>query len=234
VPKTVNPEKAQLIEIEFREGHKAKEVSPSYKVNVQFNPETLKVNLTNQKAGGDQGGGSGVQYIASSATKLSMELWFDVTKQKDGDVRVLTQKVAYFMKPKKSKKDEKKLVPPGVRFVWGSFLFDGVMDSIDENLEFFSDMGKPLRARLSINMSRQEFQYHIEETGVPAAGGGAQGAGTVPRQPVVQGDTMQQVAARAGRQKDWKRIAAANNIENPRRLEPGTMLNLNPRRDGGA
>jgi hypothetical protein len=39
------------------------------------------------------------------------------------------------------------------------------------------------------------------------------------------GDTIQGAAARAGA-RDWKAVAVANGIENPRRVEPGALLNL--------
>ena len=73
------------------------------RVTVQFNPQTLKVSLSNQNAGGTQPGGSSTQFVGQGTTKLSLELWFDVTlphasgDDPRGDVRNLTKDVAYFM-----------------------------------------------------------------------------------------------------------------------------------------
>jgi hypothetical protein len=39
------------------------------------------------------------------------------------------------------------------------------------------------------------------------------------------GDTVQGAAARAG-VADWKAVAVANGIENPRRVDPGSLLNV--------
>src|SRR5262249_9701960 len=108
---------------------------------VQFNPQTLKVNFSNQKAGGEQPKGSSTQFVGKGVTKLTMELWFDISYAQaqgrveegdDIDVRNLTQQVAYFMKPQPVKGKKNTYVPPGIRISWGTFLFDGVMDSMDE------------------------------------------------------------------------------------------------------
>ena len=98
-------------------------VDGAHKIPVQFNPDSLKVSLSNQTSGGDQRGGSAIQFVGAGTTKLSFDLWFDVTnpehnqRQVKGfipdDVRLLTEEVAFFMKPTPS---GDKFVPPGVRF----------------------------------------------------------------------------------------------------------------------
>jgi hypothetical protein len=50
-------------------------------------------------------------------------------------------------------------------------------------------------------------------------------AGTTPLTLAQSGDTLQGLSARAG--VDWKAVAAANNIDNPRQIPAGTVLNLN-------
>jgi len=109
MPKPVQLAKAELREIEWSQNQDVKEINhPQNTVKVQFNPETLKVSFANQNAGGDQRGGSAVQFVGAGTTKLTLELWFDVSlPQADGkvaehgDVRKLTERVAYFIKPKK-------------------------------------------------------------------------------------------------------------------------------------
>src|SRR6188474_1870041 len=128
--------KAQLIELDAD----FKNEKPSgQKVSVQFNPETLKVTFANQivqPQGGDQAAGNaGRQFVGAGTTKLALQLWFDVTAmEKDAvdDVRRLTQKVVFFMTPQKADADPKKLAPPGIRFQWGSFLFDGMVEGLEE------------------------------------------------------------------------------------------------------
>jgi len=225
---------AELREIRWDEHQNASEINPDRTVKVQFNPQTLKVSFSNQNAGGDQRGGSAIQFVGAGTTKLSLELWFDVTAPQEGgeqnavdDVRQLTKKVAYFITPNKQPGEEDKWRPPGVRFIWGTFLFDGVMDSIDENLEFFSEDGKPLRASVSISLSRQEIQFAFGDQKPPAAEPVTGAPGTKPRALARGGDSLQKMAAREGKQNDWQRIAEANGIENPRQIAPGTPIDLN-------
>ncbi len=55
------------------------------------------------------------------------------------------------------------------------------------------------------------------------------GIGTTPLTLTQAGDTLQSLTARAGAGASWKAIAAANNIDNPRQLDPGEVLDLNAR-----
>src|SRR5262249_59504784 len=90
------------------------------------------------------------------------------------DVRELTKKVAYFITPKKVSKE---YLPPAVRFQWGSFHFDGIMDSMEESLEFFSSDGVPLRASVSLSLSQQRIEpFAGKAAGAGGAGGGPPGA----------------------------------------------------------
>src|SRR5262245_52829204 len=161
MPDSTRLEKAELRQVDATFTDEIK--SESW-VKVQFNPETLKVSFANQVAtpsgAGDQAGTPARQFVGAGTTKLSLQLWFDVTAPvPDGlpaedDVRKLTQKVAYFITPQE---DGDKLVPPGVRFIWGSFQFDGIMDALEESLELFSSEGRPLRASMTLSLSQQKI-----------------------------------------------------------------------------
>jgi hypothetical protein len=237
-------EKAQLIEMDS----KFKDPLPSgRRTSVQFNPETLRVSFSNQLAqqgggggtgakpagggasqpAGDQAGGAARQYVGAGTTKLSLQLWFDVTGEGGAaaDVTKLTEGVAYFMKPQPLG-EQKQLLPPNVRFLWGKFQFDGTFDSLEETFEFFSNEGRPLRANVSFTLSQQKIQAEFTKDGAPAFGGGA---GTRPLTPAPAGATLQGLAAGIGGGADWQAIAAANGIENPRLLAPGQLVDLNLR-----
>jgi hypothetical protein len=188
---------------------------------VQFNPASLKVTYTNQKAGGDQPGTAPIQYVGKGTTKLAVELLFDVTgPMPDGteleDVRELTLRVATYLEPvEEGGGEEARYVPPGVRFGWDTFQFDGVVDSMNETLDFFSNTGKPLRATVALQVSKQEIR-------IPAVEGSP---GTSEQHLVEDGETLQQAAAAAGRD-DWQGVAAANGVENPRRMSAGALVDL--------
>jgi hypothetical protein len=208
-------------------------------LEVQFNPETLKVTYQNkpaeQKGAGDQRGNATRQVVGAGSTKLALQLWFDVNAPRAGgvkDVRELTTRVAYFMMPKppagKAKKGSgaEAPSPPGVRFAWGTFEFDGLMDSLDETLDYFSPDGRPLRATLNVGMSGQ-----LEI--VPAPGGASRPdaaagptSGTRPLSAAPAGSSLPGLAAGAGVGLDWQIVASANGIENPRLLEPGRLIDL--------
>ena len=205
-----------------------------YRVPVQFNPETLKVSFANQlEAKGDQGGTSTTQFVGKGTTKLTVQLWFDVTGPerqevpKVKDVRDLTKKVVYFMMAKEAPDDKTKKVPPGVRFLWGSFQFDGIMESLEESLEFFSPEGRPLRASISLGLSQQDIEFK-QKAIKDSAPGATPPPGTKPLAEAAIGDTLQGLASGLGKAQDWQKIASANGIENPRMLQPGQLINMNP------
>lgn len=216
------PKRAKLKHIKWDANQKsAKDGDPSKTVDVQFNPQTLKVSFSNKNAGGDQPGGSSKQFVGSGTTKLSVELLFDTTA--DGtDVRVNTEKVAFYVKADtgSGSGSGSNRVPPGVQFEWGSFIFRGTIESMDETLEYFSEEGVPLRANISLSISRQEIEFLPGEKG---EGGGA----GVPLETAQFRDSIQGLAGRNGKSGDWKGIAAANNIDDPLRLSAGALINVN-------
>ena len=229
MPDSQKLEKAELRELdaEFKN-----EINTDKKCQVQFNPETLKVSFANQVAtpsgAGDQKGTPARQFVGAGTTKLSLQLWFDVTapmppeQKKEQDVRKLTAKVAYFITPKP---EGDKFVPPAVRFIWGSFQFDGIMESMEESLEFFSSDGRPLRASVTINLTQQKItEFTFRATAGPGA---TPSPGTRPLTPAPQGKSVQSMADNQGKGDNWQDIASANGIENPRLLQPGQLLDLN-------
>jgi Contractile injection system tube protein len=124
--------KAQLVALDDQ----SRRPKPSTRVVVQFNPETLHISY------------------AAGASTLRMQLWFDVSASTiNGDVRQLTSSIARFVVPRS---DGGTL--PVVRFTWGTFQFDGTLDSMDETLEFFSADGRPLRAILSLVLTSDHIQ----------------------------------------------------------------------------
>jgi len=216
--------KAEIVEIqEFSQGGALSQAGDK-KVTVQFNPQSLKVALSNQNSGGDQPGGSSRQFVGSGSSKLTVELIFD-TSDDGSDVRAKTQQVAYFVMAKEQADAENRRTPPRMRFQWGSFIFEGVIDSMDETLEYFSEEGVPLRASVSLGMSRDDIVFLF---GSARSGGAGKATGaTSPLDAARPGDSIASMAARIGASADWKGIASANGIDDPLRLEAGARINLN-------
>ena len=218
--------KAKLIELKE---DLSSELPGGKNINVQFNPDSLKVTYANQVVqpeGGNQAAGTaGRQFVGAGTTKLALTLWFDVsamTKNAVDDVRRLTKDVIHFMSPKPSEEDAKKLAPPGTRFSWGSFIFDGMVEGLEETLEFFSPEGKPLRASIALTLTQQKILVSKFE-----GDGTVTRAGARPFASAKQGDSLQGMAADAGKGGNWQGIAAANGIEDPLRMNPGQFVDLN-------
>jgi hypothetical protein len=230
MPESANMTRAILQEIRWNSDGTVRETNRQLKV--QFNPETLKLTFSNQIASGDSAGGSAIQFSGKGTTKLSFELWFDVTDpnidasfKEFTDVRHITKQVADFMKTESvGTGNNTRYVPPGVRFLWGTFLFEGVMESINETLEFFSEKGKPLRASVSVSLTKQEVDVQPLPAGEDARSDSP--PGTQPVDTASQGETYQQRAARRGNVKDWQEGARADGVENPRHIAAGTPLSL--------
>lgn len=228
-----NLTKAQLVEIRWNKSGQTEVVPGGKTVTVQFNPASLRVSYSNQVQTNDQSDSSSIQHVGKGSAKMSLELIFDISmplgdaKSPPSDVRKLTEEVGFFMKPKPDPKDKKKFVPPGVRFVWGTFMFEGIAESLDETLELWSEAGIPLRATVTMNLSQQGvvFGWNPDATPPPPSSG-ANPSGTTPMQAARSGDSVQGMASRAGKADDWKKIASANGIENPRSLQPGQLVDL--------
>lgn len=217
--------KAVLEEIELPDGEKLSEVTnPDARLEVQFNPETLKVTYSNTLAGDDQSGGSAIQYVSKSSTKLAVDLWFDATADADlTDVRDRTKKVNHFFVPVEQGEG---LAPPAVRFAWGSFIFEGVMASMDETLDFFTADGRAQRAKVSISITSQFLQFLSRDVG------GGDGPGARPQTPAPAGVGLQQLMGAGGDPSGWQGVALANGIETPRFLPPGGFVDLDLRIGG--
>lgn len=210
--------------------------------DVQFNPESLKLAFANEvkppatsdapEGGADTSAGTaGIQFVGAGTTKLSMTLWFDVTGEMANpvdDVRRLTADVLHFMKPRPVEGEEGKVAPPGLRISWGSFLFDGVVESLEETLDWFSPAGLPLRASIALSMVQQKI---LVPEFAPATPGGAR-ARPRPFKPARAGQSLQAMATAAGASAPWQAIAAGNGIEDPLRLPAGTPVDLGARAPG--
>jgi hypothetical protein len=219
-----NIERAKLVEITaFSADASNLSQAGENVVEVQFNPQSLKTNLVNQLAAGDQAGGSSPQFVGSSTSKLTVELVFDTTDT-NRDVREKTEKVAYFVTALSKADKDNKRTPPMVRFQWGSFIFEGVVESFDETLDYFSEQGVPLRATVSLSISQPSAVFMRSES--KGAMGKNTGA-TSPLDAARPGDSVASMAARIGASADWKAIASANGIDDPLRVQAGARVNLN-------
>jgi len=208
-------------------------------IDVQFNPASLKVALSNTLKENPRSGTSrAAQFVDKSSSTLSVELIFDTTVgtgegganaiEEGSDVRKLTGRIAdKFMKPVESGNQMR--APSRCLFQWGAFEFLGLVQSFDETLDFFSPEGRPLRATVALKLSEDRYQFRSREVaqaqratptltstgGAPADEGEAVAGGNVP---------LHQAAAAAGRDpRDWRDTALFNGVESPRLPSPSAL-----------
>lgn len=176
-------------------------------IEVQFNPTSLQVNLTNNLRAAENGADTQTQYIESSSSKLAIQLLFDSTSDST-DVRLKTIRIAeQFMQPR----GEDNQAPKSCRFQWGSFSFDGMLQGYDETLDYFSPEGIPLRSSLSLNFVENRYQFEIDES-VQAT------RGDLPTlTPAAAADSVDRSNSKAGASpREWRATALFNGIESAR------------------
>src|SRR5260370_14924188 len=156
-------QKATLVEI--TPDDKATQVGQP--VPVQFNPATMRLQITNTTEGGRSRGGQPRQFLGSSPPSLTIDLFEDTADEGTTDeprsVRERTAMVEKFVFPKSQEKT--KQAPPKVRFQWGPFVLDGVIDSINIDIEHFAADGTPLRAKVGLSIKEQNSKYQFGVTG---------------------------------------------------------------------
>src|SRR5205823_1299300 len=121
-------EKATLLEI-----NAANNQAIGDEIPVQFNPASLRLQITNQTEGNRQRGRQRRQYVGQSSSKLTLQLVYDTADESDGgdnqprSVRERTRDVEKFVVP--TRQGNRQTVPK-LRFHWGDFVFEGIMDSL--------------------------------------------------------------------------------------------------------
>ena len=194
---------------------------------VQFNPESLKVGLSNsiRADSGSKAASSGVQFIDKSESTLRVTLVFDTSVAREptaqmsnikhkanSDVRLLTSAIASeFMQPQSS--DEGLTAPKVCRFQWGAFAFVGMLTRFDESLDFFSPEGIPLRATLALSFKENRYQFETLDV--------KEATRDKPNFFKASDKGVAQSLADNGKDpRDWRLTALLNAIENPRQFTP--------------
>jgi hypothetical protein len=160
---------------------------------------------------------------------LSMDLMFDTyqsarTGGQSKDVRSAYINDLWKMMsvdPKmKEKKKNKQGRPPKVQFSWGkAWSFEAVITSLSVTFVLFLPDGTPVRATAKVAFQQVEDKKQLSQN--PTSGG----TGGERVRTVEEGDRLDLIAHEEyGDTSQWRRIAAANGISNPRDLRPGSTL----------
>jgi hypothetical protein len=250
--------KAQLCELQS--GDSSEEVDGS-QMDVQFNPTSLRVSISNRTAGGQQAGSQARQRPGTGEMQVSFDLVFDTadegTTTEPVPVTRKTRMVQKFVLPRGNAPAEQ--TPPRVQFKWGTFVVQGVMESANTDLDLFAADGTPLRAKVAVSIKGQDPSYRYTSAadagaGAGAGGGGGGGGGASPPGPndppsgapgtrgstdkpaqvaqAMPGESLQQLAARNGLDPTaWR--ALAKDITNPMALPAGAEVALPAALRGG-
>jgi hypothetical protein len=151
-------------------------------IEVQFNPTSLRLKLTNQTEGGRSRGRQRRQHTGASSTVLTLDLVFDSADETSGDeanpqpvsVRQKTGMVEQFVVPKQDGSE----TPPRIKFSWNELVIIGIVENVNIDFDLFAPNGVPLRAKVGLSIKEQEPKYQFLESGGGARNNsGTQGAG---------------------------------------------------------
>jgi nucleoid-associated protein YgaU len=186
-------------------------------IPVMFNPPNYSLSRTNQFAEIRIPGlpTTILQYVSGDAKVFSTELFFDTTDT-GIDVRSRTAAISNLTAP-----DPLTQVPPRLLLLWGSLVFQCVLISVREDFEHFNSLGMPLRARLQVEFKGwDELGTLVAQLPLPLAD-------EIGRYLVKAGETLAQIAADKYQDPaQWRRIAEANGLDNPRALSAGMNLRI--------
>lgn len=220
-------------------------------IQLQFNPETLKVSYATELAQRKDVETS-AQWVKGATAKMSLQCVFDASMAEAAggkdDVTQITAQLRALVsptaagagaeapktssaKPKSAENAEPVAtrIIPRVRFQWGSFQFIGYVESMEENLEYFSPEGRPLRA--TVNLSLVQNDWKPEDLRNASGPSAIPGIGALPALPVPPRTPFQKLMDGATGGQGWQDQARALGLENPRMLQPGHYIN--PKRFGG-
>ncbi len=210
---------------------------PGQIVPCLFNPKELSVEKSNQFAEINIPGlpSSVLQFVRGNSRTITLDLFFDTYEEKT-DVRVFTDRITGWdagsllsKLPDEAKGlmdiDSELHAPPVCLFIWGTFVFQCIIERVSKKFTMFLPEGIPVRATLNVTLKEyKEVDVQVKEIDLHSAD-------ITKRWTVREGDSLWLIADREyGSASEWRLIAEANGIEDPRYLEPGQQLII-PRKE---
>jgi nucleoid-associated protein YgaU len=194
--------------------------TPGRRAKVIFNPAEYSIQKGNQFASTPLPGLANpiLSFVNGDADVLTMDLFFDTyTDAGSTDVRGETDKIAQFLEI-----DPELHAPPPVLFVWGRLRFKAVIERLSQRFTMFREDGVPVRATL--NVTFKEYRTLEDQLNPPN-----RSSDWSKRRVITQNDRLCLIAAAEYDDPTvWRVIADANDIDNPRLLQPGQELLLPP------
>jgi hypothetical protein len=214
-----------------KKGYLTRKDNQSIQVPFLFNPKEFSVEKSNQYAEVTIPGLSAsiFQFVRGNSRTITLDLFFD-TYEQGTDVRQYTDQITgwdsgiTFSKLSGGPKglmdiDSDLHAPPVCLFIWGSFVFQCIIERVSKRFTMFLHDGVPVRATLNVTLKEyREVDIQVKEIA-------AQSADLTKRWVIKEGDSLWSIAAAEyGNPEDWQLIAAENQIDNPRLLKPGREI----------
>lgn len=166
---------------------------------------TFRLFFDSMSAGSEVGADK--KEFASNSSETSLKKWMDV--------RVYTRRVTDLMMV-----HEDLHMPQYVCLRWDSLIFYGYLVACRQEFVKFTESGMPVRAWLDCTFMEMS-------TATKAAPTVMNSPDTTKFHTVCQGESLWSMSAKAyGQPEQWRLIAAANGIANPRRLRSGEVLRM--------
>jgi hypothetical protein len=209
------------------------ETEKGEKIPCLFNPSALQVTRVNQWSADVPAavGTPRLRFAGARSGTMHLELFFDTTDTGKA-VTEHTAKLLALMEAEPSlagaDANTGNTRPQWVKFHWGDLhSFKAVISSLDLTFIYFAGDGTPLRARADVVLTQFEQELAFSPQN-PTSG--------TPRphrvHRVSPGETLDRIAAvHYGDPTKWRDIAAANQLEDPLAVKPGTVLAI-PSLDG--
>jgi len=254
--------KAILVRLKEIKGS-GKDATPTFQpedngaFEVQFNPTSLRIARQNNiDHGATTTKSVRRQSPSAQSATLTFDLEFDTAEEADPppsgsassggptsssphpvDVRTKTLIVRQFAEPTKDKPTSP---PPPVRFIWGTFVFTGLVTQVTEDLDYFSPDGRPLRAKVSVTITEKNTDWEAKLTGAaartdsgatPSGSGQGSGPGSPPAANpdtaalAQAGESLQQLLSRLDADPATWRAAMAG-LSSPLGLAAGAQVQL--------
>ncbi|HUA45465.1 MAG TPA: LysM peptidoglycan-binding domain-containing protein [Solirubrobacteraceae bacterium] len=188
-------------------------------IPVLFNPTRYGLGASNQLAEiGIPGLPAPIlQYLRGASRTLTMQLFFD-TYEAGSSVTTYTDSVYSLLNIEVTTH-----APPICEFRWTSFTFTGVVERVEGQFTLFLADGTPVRATLDVTF-REVIDLQTAVLATPT-----ESADHATNHTVVRGETLSGIAAQEyGDPGQWRPIADANHLDNPRLISPGQVLAIPP------
>ncbi len=196
-----------------------------------FNPEHYTIIKLNQWHATPVVGASlpEIQFGGGMARELTLGLLFDVRNTDSEDVRDVTNRLLMMMEAAVPASGGRSAArPPTVTFAWGSTVgFTAVARQLNIQYTLFGPTGNPIRALCKLTLL-QVAKADSRSTSGPAATESSivKTAAPPPAVHVVsEGDSLPSIAQSAyGDSSQWRKVAEANEIDDPLRPRRGQAL----------